>query len=170
MKNPIDFEIYEFYEPQWWDSTWAKVTLTILAILIVSGLVYLFLTRRRKPLTAGQQALKELAALRGKDFSTKKEVRIAYFTLTSIIKKYLSNQFGLRVLDKTDDEVIAFIEEKQFHAPTLEALKKIHSSGQLVKFANYDMIKTQAEQDLVVARQIVENLELLVEHQRKSKR
>lgn len=170
MKNPLDFEIYEFYEPHWWENTWIKIAIIILGLIIIAGLTYFLLTRRRKPLTPGQLALKELAGLDGKDFSTKKEVRLAYFTLTSIIKRYLKSQFGLRVLDKTDDEVIEFIEEKQFHAPTLEALKKIHSNSLLVKFANYDMIKTQAEQDLIIARQIIVNLELLVEHQRKSKR
>lgn len=170
MKNLQDFEIYEFYEPLWWESLWAQIGIGVVGVLIVVAIVYFILTSRRKPLTAGQIALRNLALITGKDFSNKKEVKVTYFAITNIIRHYLHGQFGLHVLDKTDDEVIAFIEEKQFHTPTLEALKKIHHSALLVKFANYDMIKTQVELDLVLAREIIETLERLVIHQQRTKK
>lgn len=168
MNNLPNFEIYEFYEPVWWQNPWAKIILTMLGVIFIVGTIYLILRQRKKTLTPGQLALQSLEELARHDFSSKKEVRKAYFALTSIIKSYLNKQFNLHVLNKTDDELITFIEEKQFHLPTLEVLKKIHSNALWVKFANYDMIKTQVEQDLLLAREIVHSLELLVENKRKN--
>jgi hypothetical protein len=170
MKNLQDFEIYEFYEPQWWENIWAQIGIGIVCLLIIAALIYFILTRRRKTLTAGQIALRELGLITGKDFSNKKEVKITYFAITNIIRYYLHGQFGLHVLDKTDDELITFIEEKQFHTPTLEGLKKINHNALWVKFANYDMIKTQVELDVVLAREIIEALERLVIHQQRTKK
>ncbi|MBM3887452.1 hypothetical protein FJ364_05985 [Candidatus Dependentiae bacterium] len=170
MENLPDFEIYEFYEPHWWENLWAQIGISVVIVLIITTLVYLIFTRRQKSLTPGQIAFQALSNITSKDFSNKKEVKAVYFAITFIIKQYLSKQFGLAVLDKTDDELIAFIEEKQFHLPTLEALKKIHHNALWVKFANYDMIKTQVELDVTLARHIIETLELLVINQQQIKK
>ena len=162
-----DFEIYEFYEPSIWENGWVQVAAVAAGLILVAVFTYMIIMyRRRKGLTPGQAALRALHAYTQKDFSNKKDVKAAYFAMTTIIKQYLNRQFGLDTLDKTDDELLAFIEEKKFHAPTLEALKKIHNNALVVKFANYDMIKTQAEQDIVLSRQIIETLELLIEQKR----
>jgi Tfp pilus assembly protein PilE len=169
--TPPDFEIYEFYEPSLWENRWVQAAVVLLILAVIAATAYaIIMRRRRRGLTPGQTALRALQAYTNKDFSNKKEVKAAYFAMTAIIKQYLHSQFKLAVLDKTDDELLTFIEEKQFHAPTLEALKKIHHSALVVKFANYDMIKTQAELDIVLARQIIETLDLLVEHQQRNNR
>lgn len=165
--QPLDFEIYEFYEPTLLDNVWVRLGGTIVILLIVAVIVYFFVKRRRAPLTPGQQALQELAALQEKDFSNKKEVKGAYFAITTVIKRYLYEEFKLKSIDKTDDELIVFLEKEQFHPPTLEAFKKIHHNALWVKFANYDLIKTQVEQDLAAARHLIEALELFEQQQAK---
>ena len=167
MNNEIKLEIYDFYEPHWWDNPWACVAVGIVALLVVGALLYFFIKRRKKIITHAQRALLELKALKAKGFTTKKEFKSLYFSLTTVIKTYLHNQFNLKVLDRTDDELIAFIEEKQFHAPTLESLKKIKDNALLVKFANYDIIRTQVDNDFVTAQNIIETLDLLVQAQPK---
>lgn len=166
-KEQIDIEIYDFYEPSLFENIWIQIGLGIIVALIIAGLIYLIIKRSKKPLTAGQIALRDLDSLVGKDFSNKKEVKAAYFIITGIIKRYLHDQFKFRAVDKTDDELIAFLEETNFHGPTLEALKKIHHNGLWVKFANYDLIKTQVEQDMALAKTIIETLELVVQQQAK---
>lgn len=167
MNTPQDFEIYEFYEPSLLDNLWVRCGIGILIVLLITGIVYLILKRRRRPLTPGQTALQTLKLLASKDFSNKKEVKKAYFAITSAIKQYLHKQFNLRTIDKTDDELIALLTAEKFHEPTQEAFKKIHHNALWVKFANYDLIKTQVEIDLAEAQNLIEALEKLILQQTK---
>ena len=167
MNTPQDFEIYEFYEPSLLDSLWVRFGIGIFIALLIVSIVYLILKRRRRPLTPGQTALKILQVLASKDFSNKKEVKKAYFTITTTIKNYLHEQFKLRTQDKTDDELIALLMVEKFHEPTQEAFKKIHHNALWVKFANYDLIKTQVELDVTEAKNLIEALEKLIQQQAK---
>ena len=163
----IDIEIYDFYEPSLLENVWIQIGIGLLVALIIAGLVYLIIQHRRKPLSPGQIALRDLKVIASKDVSNKKEVETAYFVITTVIKRYLSKQFKFRALDKTDDSLRVSLEEKNFHTLALEAFKKIHHNALWVKFANYDLIKTQVEQDMTLARNIIETLEILVQQQAK---
>lgn len=163
MNTPQDFEIYEFYEPSLLDSLWIRVGIGILIALLIAGIIYLILKRRRRPLTPGQAARQKLQLLANKDFSNKKEVKMAYFAITTIIKRYLNEQFKLRTIDKTDDELIVLLAAEKFHTPTQEAFKRIHHNALWVKFANYDLIKTQVEIDVADAKNLIEALEKLIQ-------
>ena len=167
MNTPQDFEIYEFYEPSLLDSLWVRAGIGVLIALLIAGIVYLILTRRRRPLTPGQAALQKLLLLASKDFSNKKEVKMAYFAITTTIKLYLHEQFKLRTADKTDDELIMLLAAEKFHEPTQEAFKKIHHNALWVKFANYNLIKTQVDLDLTEAKNLIEALEKLIQQQAK---
>lgn len=163
MESPIDFEIYDFYQPSLFDSLWVRIGIGLVIGLIIAGIIFFIIRRNRKPLRPGQVALNALQELSTRDFSNKKEVKAAYFAITTIIKRYLQEQFKYKVVDQTDGELILFLQEQKFHQPTLEGLKKIDHNALWVKFANYDLIKTQVESDVTAAREIIETLELLVE-------
>lgn len=168
MKNQvIDIDIYDFYEPSLFDNVWVQFGIGLFVVLILGSIIYLIIRHRKKPPTAGQIALRDLSVITSKDFSNKKEVKAAYFAITTVIKRYLSTQFKLKALDKTDDELIAFLEDINFHGPTCEAFKKIHHNALWVKFANYDLIKTQVEQDMNLATTIITTLEAVVQQQAK---
>lgn len=167
MNTPQDFEIYEFYEPSLLDSLWVRIGIGVLIALLIAGIIYLILKRRRRPLTPGQAALQKLLLLASKDFSNKKEVKVAYFAITTTIKHYLHEQFKLRTADKTDDELIMLLAAEKFHEPTQEAFKKIHHNALWVKFANYNLIKTQVDLDLAEAKSLIEALEKLIQQQAK---
>lgn len=153
------FEIYDFYEPSLFDNIWIRYGIFIFLTLITVSILYWFFKKKKKTLSPGQVALQELQALTLQDFSNKKKVKTAYFAITSVIKRYLHDQWQLAAQDKTDDELIKLLEEKSFHVPTGEAFKKIHHNALWVKFANYDLIKTQVEQDITIAIRLVEELD-----------
>lgn len=161
MNTPDNFEIYSFYEPSIFENIWIRLGISLLIFVLIIGIMYLVIKHRRKPLTPGQTALQKLNQLISKDFSNKKEVKAAYFAITTIIKRYLHEQFKLRTIDKTDDELITLLEAEKFHEPTQEAFKKIHHNALWVKFANYDLIKTQVEIDVAEAKNLIETLEKL---------
>lgn len=157
MNTPQDFyEIYDFYYPPWWTHTWAKVAI-IAGTLILLGLILFFiLTRKKKQLLPWEWAEAQLKKLSCANCKNKNDFKNFYFSLTTILKHYFHVRYFWQTEDKTDEELILFLQEQNFDNYQLEHLRKVFTGAVWIKFANEDAIKSQALEDLNKAFEIVE--------------
>jgi len=79
--------------------------------------------------------------------TAKEEFKAFYFKLTEIIKCYLQKRYTWDIASKTDAELIAWLTDKKFNAVIVEVLKKIADDALWIKYANMDVLKSQAEAD-----------------------
>ena len=158
MKMEI-FDIYPFYYIPFWQTTFLKVSIAVVLFLIsVSIFLYFYLKNKRKKITAWQWATVELEKLLNSidSFETKKDFKLFYFDLTSIIKTYLKKRFNWKTKDKTDEELIIFLKEKKFDDELLISLQKMLNGAVWIKFANEDVLKTESKKDLGLTLRMVE--------------
>ncbi len=149
-------DIFDFYYPPWYQPLWVKVLLALGVGMVIGCLLYWFVVRRRKVVkTAWEWALDSLKACNLDACETKNDYKLLYFAMTSTLKQYFFKRYVWDTLDKTDDELVAYLKEKKFDAGLTQELHKMLEGAQTIKFANEDVIKIQAETDLKRAQAIV---------------
>ncbi len=154
MEQSINFyEIYDYYTPPFWQTTWFMIALLALVIGII--LVLYFMLRKKKKIPAWTIALQRLNGLSSNKFQTQSDFKLFYFNLTSTLKNYLHERFGFTILDKTDDELVDWLELQKFDPLIIDTLKKIVSNAVLVKFAKLETLAANAQEDLNRAQSIV---------------
>lgn len=154
MDQSINFyEIYDYYTLPFWQTTWFFILLSILVVALIIG-AYLFF-RSKKKIPAWTIALQKLEGLRSNKLQSQSDFRLFYFNLTSIIKNYLHERFSFTILDKTDDELLSWLEAQNFDPLILEILKKIAANAVLIKFAKHETLFANAQEDLNRAQSIV---------------
>jgi hypothetical protein len=163
MEQNIDFyEIYDYYYQPIWQRFYFKVFFIVLILLLLGVIIffvtaYIFRKRKERFLLPWEWAIRELNNLSLKKCSSKSDFKKFYFDLTLIIKKYLKQRYGWDTIDKTDDELIHYLETKKFDKTLLNGLRKFVESALWIKFADADALKIQAERDLKTAHDIVES-------------
>ncbi len=181
MKNPVDFyEIYDYYYQPFWTSSGFKIISFLLILIVLVIVAYFFIKRfikKEEPkLMPWEWALKKLTSFPLKKCNTKSDYKKFYFYLTDVIKTYFHKRFEWETEDKTDAELIKYVENKNLDNPSpiqpsqqlrrsrrlrtinkklVNNLRQLTESALWIKYANEDALKTQAEKDLEVAQQIV---------------
>jgi hypothetical protein len=88
------------------------------------------------PLSPHEQALKALAALRGRDLARKEQIEPFYQELSAIVRRYLEDRFGLRAPERTTEEFIREAAGSGLLAPQhQELVRAFLEQCDLVKFA-----------------------------------
>jgi len=150
------YDIYDFYYVSFWQTNFFKIILFLIIFFILAFIFFkIFLKKKRKMLTAWQWAVQELEKLSVDKFVTKKDYKKFYFDLTSIIKIYLQKRYGWATQDKTDEELIEYLQKKNFDETLLKDLQQMLSGALWIKFANEDVLKTQSIKDLKLAFNLV---------------
>ena len=156
MNNIIDFyDIYDYYTVPIWQTIWFKIGIA-LAIISIVGLVVFLILRTKKKLLPWELALQQLEKLSGMPLEQKSDFKKFYFELTAIIKNYLSKRYQWRIHDKTDEELIAWLNEQNFDPEIITMLQTISTGALSIKFANQDALKSQAEADIKNVHLIIE--------------
>ncbi len=146
-----------------------KILLAILFVLVIGGLVYWFLYRK-KPLTEEEKiallppydrALLELKKLENSKYLIQDEYKEYYSELTDIVRSYLEEDAKVSALESTTDELIAKLElrkdagELDLDKDTILQFKQILQTADLVKFAKSKPPIATAENDRKAVEQIV---------------
>lgn len=146
-----------------------KIILAILFVLVIGGLVYWFLYRK-KPLTEEEKvallppydrALLELKKLENSRYLIQDEYKQYYSELTDIVRSYLEEDAKVSALESTTDELISKLElrkdagELDLDNDTISQFKKILQTADLVKFAKSKPPISTAENDRKAVEQIV---------------
>ncbi len=158
MNTQMDFfDIYEYYEPPIWSNPWVQGVAIALVILGIGALLsYFFFYRKKSAISSWEWARRELNKLAARDYLTKEDYKNFYFSITQLLKKYLHKRYQWNTEDKTDDELIEFLQGHGFDGMLLERLKKMLQGAVWVKFANEAALRTQIETDRQIVTTIIE--------------
>jgi len=156
------YDIYSTWHLPFWQTTWFYATIITIGLLLGSTLIAWLIIRykeRNKPIKMPWQiALEQLQALQKKRYTTKATSKQCYFTITSILKKYLHAQHQLQTIGKTDEELIQYLKKNTlFPQPTLKSLQEICSGCLYIKFADQEAVQKQINDHLEMSVQIVHN-------------
>lgn len=152
------FDIYDYVYQPVWQTTPFKIGSGIIAVLVLAALIGLiiYLRRRKKQLSPWAWALREIASISLEKCVKKSDFKKVYFQLTDILKQYFQKRYGWQTINKTDDELINYLTKQQFDYALLTELQKMFEGSLWVKFANQEMLKTQAQKDFKTAVRVIE--------------
>lgn len=157
--------IYSYRMPAWWHTKQGGITLIIGGVLLCGMLTFLAWYRwwYRPPLTLEQWRERELKALRDMRAMPKVNYKLFFGAATFFLKQYLHRLYGWKVLDKTDDELLAFV-AVQDEVPELlvKQIEELLSYAQMVKFADQAALAEKADEALTCLRMVVKRLQIPV--------
>ncbi len=149
--------------------TWKIVFLVLSGLLVIGGLVYWFLFRK-KPLTDEEKAallppydraLMELKRLEHSKYLIQDEFKQYYTELTGIVRSYLEEDVHVTALESTTAQLIDKLQllkdvgQLKLDDQTIQQFKKILETADLVKFAKSKPATTAAEQDRKAVEELV---------------
>jgi hypothetical protein len=167
MKEPVEFyESYGYISEPLWESLYFRIFVYSFIFIFIS-LVVLFLyrylkNRKEKMLTAWDWAILRLNKIDINKYKTKQDFKQFYFEITEIVKKYFYKRYYWHVLDKTDQELIQFLESKKFDKDLLETLIFIFNNALFIKFAGQEAFKPQAEKDLKFIYELIQKTKIVL--------
>jgi len=149
-------DIFDFYYVPVWRQSWFFVLVaSLLSLIVVAVLLKIFFYYRSKRLTPWRWAIRKLDDFDPSSFETKEEYKKFYYNLTALMKEYFSLRFLWRSMDKTDVEFIEMAKANKLDSELVTTLDGIFSGAAWVKFANQTVLKTQAERDLKMAKEVI---------------
>lgn len=150
------YDIYDYCYPPWWTQTWAQLLVSAGVLLLIVCIVFFLIKKKKRKQLPWEWAESQLKKLSLQGCKNKDEFKLFYYTLTTVLKRYFQLRFFWPTEDKTDEELICFLQGKNFDRVLLELVKNILSGALWIKFANEDAIKSQAQEDLAKATTIIE--------------
>ncbi len=150
-------------------SLWRTLLFILLGLLVIGGLLYWFVFRK-KPLTEEEKeallppydrALLELKKLENSKYLIQDEYKKYYTELTDIVRSYLEEDVNVSALESTTDQLIDTLEmlrdagELKLEDGTLKQFKHILQTADLVKFAKSKPATSTAENHRKSIEQIV---------------
>ncbi len=148
---------------------WKVLLIILLGLLLVGGLLYWFVFRK-KPLTEEEKeallppydrALLELKRLENSKYLIQDEYKRYYSELTDIVRSYLEEDVHVTALESTTNQLIDKLEmlkdagELKLEDDTIHQFKRILQTADLVKFAKSKPPTSTAEQDRKSIEEIV---------------
>lgn len=138
-----------------------------LVIMLLTGLaVWLFLkyrTPRRRanvpaapPLPPGERAHRELAQIRTLKLPVKGEFKQYYTLVSEAVRKFLGAEFGFPVLERTTEEVLADIRQRDVPDYVRQRTGQFLQDADLVKFAKSIPLLAEADSAMAQAVKIVD--------------
>lgn len=152
-------------KPGWW--YYGRWVALALGIGLLAWLIYYFVWRRKKGLSAprpsakplpppDQEALTALDALAEKKLWQQGQVKAYYSELIDILRNYLERRFGLQTKELTASQ----LQEKMAQVPcaddTRREIRLILATSALVKFAKAQPLAEENEAALRLSRQLIE--------------
>lgn len=149
---------------------WKYLLGGVLVLLVVGGLFYWFVFRK-KPLTEAEKvallpaydrALLELKRLENSKYLIQDEYKEYYSELTDIVRSYLEEDANISAMESTTGQLIEKLEllsdsgDLELEKDTISQFKNILQTADLVKFAKSKPSMTVAEQDRKIVGLIVE--------------
>ena len=129
--------VYSYRMPVWWQTKNGVLMLCGGLAILMGMLAFLAWYRwwYRPPLTLEQWRDRELRALR--DMRAQSNINFKFFfsAATFFLKQYLHRLYGWKVIDKTDDELLAFVSvQDEIPERLVGQIEALLSYAQMVKF------------------------------------
>lgn len=148
----------------WTGLSWKLVLALLAGLAAVSGVLWLFLRRRKaRPVVIASEpphvlALAALAALGEVDPADAAAVRKWHFRISEIVRLYVEQRFALNATDLTTEEILALAAAgSYFDGATRQLLRDFLQATDIVKFASYRPMANQIQQVQAAARTFVQS-------------
>lgn len=156
---------------------YGAVALIILSLIIwlVASLLYRYMRRRETEvrvmpkLPAHVVANKALVELNNRKLWQNGKFKQYYTALTSIIRVYISDRWGISALELTTDETIEALHDIEMPLDSRMALVAMLRTADMVKFAKAEPEAEENEENYIRAYYFVENTKLVDEAQNEGK-
>ena len=162
--GPKDVQSNPFLWSEWKTPFWLSVLL--LLIMVVCYYLYLRL-RDNKPIIKSisfvkrilphQRAINEIEELRsGHRLSddNQEELKNYYTKLTEALRKYIEERYGFSAMEMTSSEIIEQL-MKSADSKSLDELRHVFQTADLVKFAKYSTFINENDANLVTAIEFI---------------
>jgi hypothetical protein len=153
------YDIYGLWHIPWWQQPIFKIVVVAIVLVLVLGFIaYLLkkLTNRKRTLSAGEVAQRDLASLGTPDMLNERKAKFFYSQLTTIIKQYICVRYGFDIVGKTDREMLMFLDEQVvFPRDLMPLLYDIFDHASQIKFANSAGIVEQMQSDLALGVRLI---------------
>ena len=154
---PKDVQDNPFLWSDWAQPFW----LSILILLLLALGFYLYLRLRdNKPIIARirivrrllphQKAMKEIEQIRADKMVTSENVKEYYTKLTDTLRKYIEERYGFSAMEMTSSEIIDRLISTG-DQQSLDELRQLFTTADLVKFAKYSTMINENDANLVSA-------------------
>ena len=141
----------EWHIPFWQTESFLlciKIAFVLLCLLVIGLLTRIYmLYRKRKKLTAWEQALYDVEQLKKEHKLYSENGKNFYLAISTIIKTYLNRRFNYDLLGKTDAEVVEFLLDHYPNAQIVNEIKELLLGGVFVKFANAHVAQERINKD-----------------------
>ena len=154
--GPKDVQDNPFQWSDWSTSFW--LSLLILLLLALSYWLYLRL-RDNKPvishikivrrLLPHQKAMKEIEQIKADKMVASEDAKEYYTKLTETLRKYIEERYGFSAMEMTSSEIIDRL--MQTDQQSLDELRQLFMTADLVKFAKYSTMINENDANLVNA-------------------
>ena len=162
--GPKDVQSNPFLWSEWKTPFWLSVLL--LLIMVVCYYLYLRL-RDNKPIIKSisfvkrilphQRAINEIEELRSghrHSDDNQEELKNYYTKLTEALRKYIEERYGFSAMEMTSSEIIEQL-MKSADSKSLDELRHVFQTADLVKFAKYSTLINENDANLVTALEFI---------------
>jgi len=155
--GPKDVQDNPFQWSDWSTSFW----LSVLMLVLMAVAFYLYLRlRENKPIISHikivkrllphQKAMKEIEQIKADKMVASENQKEYYTKLTDTLRKYIEERYGFSAMEMTSSEIIERLmssDDKQ----SLDELRQLFMTADLVKFAKYSTLINENDANLVNA-------------------
>lgn len=150
-------------EPLLWGEFGGYALIGLLAAAILAGIIW-WLTHRKKYVIESVpnkephvEAIEALEALHNRKLWQNNKHKLYYTRLTDILRRYMEGRWGFAAMEMTSDETLDAVREQEVEGASLESLRGILRSADLVKFAKHIPLPEENESAWTKAYYFVEN-------------
>ena len=147
-------------------SDWSGIVyLSVLLLLWVLGLVYFYISYRdNRPIIKmiklvpkilpHTKAMQEIDKIKAEKAWAKEDSKEYYTRLTAILRNYIEKRYGFNAMEMTSSEIIDRLLKEQ-NQESLEELRTLFQTADLVKFAKYSTLINENDANLVNAIEFI---------------
>lgn len=128
--------------------------IVVMTILIRKGKPIFRIIRRKKKIPAHQVAINEIERIKEQRTWTQEDSKEYYTLLTDALRTYIQERYGFSAMEMTSSEIIERLVQDG-DQKSLEELREIFRTADLVKFAKWSTRINENDANLVAALQYV---------------
>lgn len=136
------------------------------SLVLLLALIFILLKRLSagkglkiiEEVSAYAEAMQAIAMLRKQDKMTDGDVKLYYTRMNNVLRNYVSRQFQLPTLEKTNDELVIQMKRLNLSADQFTSLAQTLRMADFVKFARYLPSAAENEKALAVIESVIISL------------
>lgn len=159
------YDIYGTVHVPWWQSTAFYIAIIIICMLIgVLGIFFIWrhIRTKRLHLFPWQKALLRIEKLESISLGTDDARSSLYSTLTLIIKEYMVERYQIKIVGKTDQEMLSVAVHLALSDEVTKHMQQLYHASTEIKFAKGVAAQEMITRDLSSAAKII-NLTIPIE-------